>query len=348
LLFSIGLAEMAAAGYELLTNTEVQEAEISNLIVGASPVAQVTSALVHTDDLFNPSCGIVQSAAYDLGSGLFLYAYQLESHTTLNPPPGSDTCVGVGLWFLIGLGVPMGSNEPAAVDIDSAGELDTSWQIVSPAPYSGALAFFNESDLSAVNTSGGPWDEAFYADASPYGFFPTLNEPHVGFEFPNVGTTTPVFGFVTAAAPEVREGEFLIGNGTNLQHFDLVVPQSAPVTGQAAGRVPDGDALPGLPLTVDKPGGGDVTLTWGFSCQSGDTDYEIYEGTIGAYYSHDSRFCSTGGATTMTFAPAAGNTYYLVVPTNGSREGSYGTATASVERPQGGLACSLQLIGTCP
>jgi hypothetical protein len=79
-----------------------------------------------------------------------------------------------------------------------------------------------------------------------------------------------------------------------------------------------------------------------------DGDYEIYEGTIGSWYSHELRYCSTGGITSKTFTPLAGNSYYLVVPTNGTREGSYGTNSAGVERPPGSPACLTQQVGNCP
>jgi len=115
----------------------------------------------------------------------------------------------------------------------------------------------------------------------------------------------------------------------------------------AAGAVPD-DGLSGTPLTVSASGG-DLTLTWGSSCRSSDTDYEIYEGTLGTYYSHSEKFCSTGGTTTLTFPQPAGSTYYLIVPRNAVREGSYGQASDGSERPQGTSACKPQAIArTCP
>ena len=118
----------------------------------------------------------------------------------------------------------------------------------------------------------------------------------------------------------------------------------APAT--PAGRVPDGAT--GTALQVTRSGGADINLTWGPSCLAADTDYGIYEGSLGAFYSHTSRFCSTDGATTTTFTPNAGSTYYLVVPRNASWEGSYGTDSAGVERPPAAAACLPQLIGTCP
>jgi len=117
------------------------------------------------------------------------------------------------------------------------------------------------------------------------------------------------------------------------------------------GAVPDGGIVPGIPLTLQRSASeavGDITLSWGASCSPSDDDYEIYEGSVPAFYSHTARFCTTGGATTITFTPIAGFAYYLVVPRNPLREGSYGADSALAERPQGGSACLPQLIGACP
>lgn len=118
--------------------------------------------------------------------------------------------------------------------------------------------------------------------------------------------------------------------------------------GGGPGAVPDGDDVAGAPMTCRKEAGGDVTLEWSTSCSTGDTDYEIYEGAIGSYYSHFSRLCSTGGATTATVTPASGDRYFLVVPADGSNEGSYGRDSGDVERPSGGGACALQQPPSCP
>src|SRR5439155_10646375 len=120
--------------------------------------------------------------------------------------------------------------------------------------------------------------------------------------------------------------------------------QSSP-TCLGAGSVPDGTA--GTPLTVVKLPGGDIDLHWGGSCRSDDTDYAVYEGTLGSFTSHTSRFCTTGGQTTQTFTPASASSYYLVVPTHADREGSYGTDSVGNQRPPGQAACFPQLVHTC-
>lgn len=112
-----------------------------------------------------------------------------------------------------------------------------------------------------------------------------------------------------------------------------------------AGSVPDGAA--GTQLTVARAPGGSLSLSWGGSCRGGDDDYAVYEGALGSFYSHASRACSTAGATAALIAPAAGNTYYLVVPTRSYREGSYGKNSAGAERPVGSGACFPQLVKPC-
>lgn len=113
------------------------------------------------------------------------------------------------------------------------------------------------------------------------------------------------------------------------------------------GRVP-GDLDDDVPVRVGKSGA-NVSLSWAASCVPTDTDYEVYEGTIGNWTSHTPEACSTAGATSTAFAPGAGSTYYLVVPTNGANEGSYGFTGAWAERPLGAASCHAQVIGgSCP
>jgi hypothetical protein len=115
----------------------------------------------------------------------------------------------------------------------------------------------------------------------------------------------------------------------------------------SAGSVPDGAAVEESPLTLEKAASGEITLTWSPSCLSTATDYEVYEGAIGDFTSHAPRTCSTGGATTITLAPADGSAYYLVVPRTADREGSYGADSLGAERPQGTPACLPRHLGPC-
>jgi arylsulfate sulfotransferase len=112
------------------------------------------------------------------------------------------------------------------------------------------------------------------------------------------------------------------------------------------GLAAPGSVLDGL--RVDKAATGEVILDWAPSCIASDTDYEVYEGQVGDFTSHSQAFCSTAGQTTKTFMPYDGNWYYLVVPHNGSEEGSYGTDSDGLERPQASSACRVQTLGVCP
>jgi hypothetical protein len=123
---------------------------------------------------------------------------------------------------------------------------------------------------------------------------------------------------------------------------DAYIPRSPSLGHEAApgGRI--------IGLTAAKAAGSNITLKWFPSCSVADVDYDINEGAIGAWYSHVPVACTTGGATTSTFAPAAGSSYYLVVPKGATTEGSYGSNSASVPRPVSAAACVPQSLGTCP
>jgi len=96
------------------------------------------------------------------------------------------------------------------------------------------------------------------------------------------------------------------------------------------------------------PSGGMIQLDWTASCGANDDDYAIYAGTLGGLFDdHSSIQCSTGGLTSETVATAAGNVYYLVVPRNALREGSYGRDSQGAERQVGSGLCASQSVGVC-
>lgn len=110
------------------------------------------------------------------------------------------------------------------------------------------------------------------------------------------------------------------------------------------GEVPGSPVAPLQPLHIGKGPTGTLELTWSPSCRVTDTDYAIYAGTIGSYYSHDAASCTTGGLTAATITPASGNVYYLVVPLNAGAEGSYGTASSGAQRPPATPGCVPQML----
>lgn len=115
----------------------------------------------------------------------------------------------------------------------------------------------------------------------------------------------------------------------------------------ASGRVPDGRLPIGTPLTITKRAGGEVGLDWGISCLPSDTDFAVYEGTLGDFSSHRWLTCGTGGVTRWSGVPSSGSAYYLVAPQSATGEGSYGRDSHLHERGQGLHACRPQAIAAC-
>ena len=74
----------------------------------------------------------------------------------------------------------------------------------------------------------------------------------------------------------------------------------------------------------------------------------LYEGVLGSYSSHVPVVCTTGGTPSATFTPGALNRYYLVVPHNGTSEGSYGTGQGNLERSASASACRPRQVAACP
>lgn len=96
--------------------------------------------------------------------------------------------------------------------------------------------------------------------------------------------------------------------------------------------------------------GSNIVATWGppgGTCSP--TDYAIYQGTIGNWYSHNTVItCSAGTDFTETFATPAGDVYFLIVPISATEEGSYGTNSNSQERPVSANRCkSTQNLTSC-
>ncbi|MDX1387843.1 MAG: hypothetical protein R3344_01555 [Acidobacteriota bacterium] len=119
------------------------------------------------------------------------------------------------------------------------------------------------------------------------------------------------------------------------------------IDASGAGRVPDGALVPGPEVLRIDHVGSQLVLTWGASCLTSDVDYQVYEGDLGEFTSHEPVACSTQGALGYSHAVPAGDTYYLVVPTNELYEGSYGLNGSGDERARGPAACLPQAIGGC-
>jgi hypothetical protein len=134
------------------------------------------------------------------------------------------------------------------------------------------------------------------------------------------------------------------GNGTGGDDFR----RNFTVTGNTA----PGDVLNSLRLGKSTVTPGRIRLNWSASCSAAASDYAIYRGTIGSYYSHTSVACTdVGGDRVEEITPQAASSYYLVVPLSATAEGSYGRASNGSERPMAsplGRCHSSQVMGGCP
>jgi hypothetical protein len=241
-------------------------------------------------------------------------------------------------------GIPDGVRIDALL-LDPAGNLVLSFDV--PVTLGGVS--YTPADL--VTYKAGSF--SLYWDAEAAGVPPHTNV--VGADRDSAGTLVVDFDVpLSLGGTEYLPGQLVRWTGAGFATY-FVDPAWPPASQThdfafvpAAGAVPDSGATPGVPLTVSLAAGS-LTLSWGSSCATSDTDYEVYEGTLGTYYSHASKLCTTGGATTATIAAPVTSTYYLVVPKNAVSEGSYGQASGGAEVPPGASACLPQVIAlACP
>jgi len=115
-----------------------------------------------------------------------------------------------------------------------------------------------------------------------------------------------------------------------------------------SGAAPDGASRPGVMLTLQKGVPPNIIFRWGPSCRAADERYAVYEGTLGNFTSHVPLSTCTVFATSISRTPGAGDRYYLVVPSEGTVEGSYGVDSNGTERASSASACHPQSVEVCP
>lgn len=94
-----------------------------------------------------------------------------------------------------------------------------------------------------------------------------------------------------------------------------------------------------------------LDFSWNQSCGVNTTNYEVYEGSIGDFYSHQPlpSYCGVASTSVSGVEPNSGSEYYLVVPASASEEGSYGLSSSGTERPPATTPCLMnQAIEKCP
>ena len=180
---------------------------------------------------------------------------------------------------------------------------------------------------------------------------------------PDLGPGTP-FGFTTVVSRAELTGDFNPWGAIEDVASEAVAGTTTVTTngcpgegigttsceianGSADAFAPDlvldpGGTVPGLKVVGKGAGSApSITLRWNPSCSFGDTDYEVYQGNLDALpgYDHEQVLCSTAGAAAATFNAGLGDHYYLVVPTDGSEEGSYGVDGTGAQRPHASVPC---------
>jgi len=144
----------------------------------------------------------------------------------------------------------------------------------------------------------------------------------------------------TVRNPWFRHGPWMPAPNNAWSEPDLRTAGNA-----SASAVPDGDMVPGIPLTLNLDDSGPqrmLMLDWGESCGGEAMDYAVYVGTIGNFTTHVPCTCSTGGLTNFGYPPDdIMPQYYLVVPINkaGQREGSYGVDSSGASRSPSQFEC---------
>lgn len=94
-------------------------------------------------------------------------------------------------------------------------------------------------------------------------------------------------------------------------------------------------------LTVNKDASQNLVLAWNADC-GGTTTYGIYRGDLLSGYSSiapEPGFCSVAGTTATIPQGSNAADFFLVVPNNGTDEGSYGTTSSGARRVPSATAC---------
>ena len=230
-------------------------------------------------------------------------------------------------------GVPASSDVDAVLIDKATGDLVLSFDI----PTTIGATTYEPADL--VRYTGGIF--SLFFDASAAGIPITSNVTGAD----QLGTRTAMtFDVPTRVGPALfLPGQLVAWDGLALSVLD-------PQPGWPASRSASIDALSLLPspgvvpptITVNLISPTQIRIAWnGSGCAGGET-YGIYEGVMGAYYSH-TRLAAHCTDTPPLFqedvAFSPGSRYYLVVPSNANVEGSYGTNSAGAERPVGAVQC---------
>ena len=117
--------------------------------------------------------------------------------------------------------------------------------------------------------------------------------------------------------------------------------------------MPDGDLVPGVEMTVERLGTGQMRLRWDTrTCTA--RDYNLFFGDLAAVGSGTitSAACGLGTSGTASVLAPAGDVYFVLATENAvSVESSHGEDSEGNPRPDGVGFCGItaqSLAGSCP
>jgi hypothetical protein len=293
------------------------------------------------------------------GAGDWLFSVEAASNLAgILPSPADprdvvayDGATGTYSVLLCGaaVGIPPYADVDAIVQDADNGPLLLSFDV----PTTLGATTYDPADLVQFNRTGGtcgawavaPGTPPF--DASAAGLPRSANV--VGADSVAGGFVLAFDAPVTIGAATHAPGRLLLWNGTTWSpYLDLGGwPRSSAVADLSLSANP-GTVPP--TIHVDKAPGGKLSISWAPSCSQDAADYAIYQGTLGAWYSHTALDCTDdGGDRVETVTPGAASSYYLVVALGPNEEGSYGAASVSGERPRGASTCAAsRIVTSCP
>jgi pimeloyl-ACP methyl ester carboxylesterase len=207
------------------------------------------------DDIYGDcydSAGNITSGAYNLGNGLYLYAYRVQSAFCYNAVWIDGGQHGVNcLLAAVHLTVPLGGNAPVASGAVTSGVYWVGTLSSAQADYSicddyqSAFTWFNPTDVWGYLCEEVQTDPLTAAtvdnQTSPTAVrftFPGMNAADCDITCPLISDTprstgdpyavtlaTPVFGFISSVPPTIVNGQFASDSSGNLlPAFNMVVP----------------------------------------------------------------------------------------------------------------------------
>jgi hypothetical protein len=280
------------------------------------------------------------------------YSSSYNGHVLLNiefeaAPPTNDDCANaLPIWAGSTVGTMLGATTDSSTSC--AGSASDVWYVFN-APTAALHHFFTceTNDMHGVDQGTDTVLSIHSACPEPGDVHQIAcnNDANGGCETMDQGAT---YDSMVSHVPAAGENVW-IRVSRHAASFDAEFFLHIDAEAATAGRVPR-EEIEGEPLRVSRIGS-EIVLTWGPSCLSSDTDFAVYAGPMSLYGMHEPVTCTTMGLLEHRFLPPTGDNYFIVVPHNGSVEGSHGpqqSGPQTFERPPSPATCFPQQIGECP